>query len=230
MKVQTLKKPGLHHVGLVAATLLVLGCNSNQSKPEEAEPAPVPVSAKAPVTATAKEPVPCTPQANTKPKTSKKGKTAEARNKAAEADTNCAPVPASAPAAEAKEPGSAVDLSKNKPVTDSSNAKSGEGVRVKGIDGWEGEISGVPAPGTKFTRLKIGMPLKQVTDLIGQPTDQGAYVTGKAFIPFYFGSDKSRWEMAYKGQGRLIFANQAGFGTGHYLIWIIHNRDDNGYR
>jgi hypothetical protein len=71
--------------------------------------------------------------------------------------------------------------------------------QVKGINGWEGEISGKPAPGSKFTRLQIGMSMKQVTDLIGQPTDQGAYVTGKAWIPFYYGSDRYRHEAVYKG-------------------------------
>jgi hypothetical protein len=35
--------------------------------------------------------------------------------------------------------------------------------------------------------------------------------------------------MAYKGQGRLIFAGQA-FGTGAYLIKIVHDANDTGYR
>jgi hypothetical protein len=102
---------------------------------------------------------------------------------------------------------------------------------VKGIDGWEGEISGKPAPGSKFTKLKIGMGMKQVTDLIGQPSDQGAYVTGKAWIPFYFGSDRYRHELVYKGQGRLIFAggSMGDYSSGH-LISIIHNAQESGYR
>jgi outer membrane protein assembly factor BamE (lipoprotein component of BamABCDE complex) len=61
---------------------------------------------------------------------------------------------------------------------------------VKGINDWEGEISGKPAPGSKFTKLRIGMSMKQVTDLVGQPTDQGTYITGKAWIPYYYGSDR----------------------------------------
>jgi hypothetical protein len=102
---------------------------------------------------------------------------------------------------------------------------------VKGINGWEGEISGKPAPGSKFTKLQIGMGMKQVTDLIGQPSDQGAYVTGKAWIPFYFGSDRYRHEMVYKGQGRLIFAGGSvgDYSSGH-LISIIHNAQESGYR
>ena len=102
---------------------------------------------------------------------------------------------------------------------------------VKGINGWEGEISGKPAPGSKFTKLKIGMGMKQVTDLIGQPTDQGSYVTGKAWIPFYLGSDRYRHELVYKSQGRLIFAGGSvgDFSSGH-LISIIHNAQESGYR
>ena len=102
---------------------------------------------------------------------------------------------------------------------------------VKGINDWEGEITGKPAPGSRFTKLQIGMSLKQVTDLIGQPTDQGAYMTGKAWIPFYYGSDRYRHEMVYKGQGRLIFAggSMGDYSSGH-LISIIHNAQESGYR
>src|SRR5690606_37669215 len=114
-------------------------------------------------------------------------------------------------------------------VIDSSAVESGWGEEVVGLNDYEGEITGIPAPDSKFTQLKIGMPMKQVTDLIGEPTDQGAYITGKAFIPFFFGSDRHRYEMAYKGQGRLIFAGKS-MGTGGNLIWIIHNRNDTGYR
>ena len=104
--------------------------------------------------------------------------------------------------------------------------------KVKGINDWEGEISGKPAPGSPFTKLQIGMGMKQVTDLIGQPNDQGAYVTGKAWIPFYYGSDRYRHEMVYKGLGRLIFAGGSAFGgfTSSNLIMIIHNAQEGGYR
>ena len=122
------------------------------------------------------------------------------------------------------------DISNNKPVADSSQVQSGQGTMVKGERDWEGEITGIPAAGSTFTRLRIGMSRQQAIDLAGSPTDQGAYVTGKAFIPFYFGSDRARWEMAYKGKGRLIFSQNSGFGTDFYLTWIIHNDKDGGYR
>ena len=115
-------------------------------------------------------------------------------------------------------------------VVDSKKVEQGHGQKVKGIGDWQGEITGKPAPGSKFTALKIGMGAKQVTDIAGTPTDQGAYITGKAWIPFYFGADRHRFEMTYKGQGRLIFAGAGGFDSGSNLIWIIHNATESGYR
>jgi hypothetical protein len=148
------------------------------------------------------------------------------------------PAPAALAAAAAAAPAAAAANGAGKPgmdaqgnVVDSSKVESGSGRTVKGINDYEGEITGNPAPSSKFTQLQIGMPMRQVTDLIGQPTDQGAYMTGKAWIPFYFGSDRHRFEMVYKGQGRLIFA---GGGLGDFssgnLIWIIHNPNEGGYR
>lgn len=212
---------------------LMAGCASSQPK-EEAKPVaqetPA-VAVKAEVQAPAK-PV-CQETAD---KTNAKSKTTKKTSKSKTvAQPDCVPAASVAPAAAAPAPArvaasGAYDLSKNKPVTDSTKAEAGQGTQVKGINEWQGEISGVPAAGSRFTKLKIGMSQQQVTDLVGQPTDQGAYVTGKAFIPFYFGSDKTRWEMVYKGQGRLIFSNQAGFGSGHYLTWVIHNANEGGYR
>lgn len=115
-------------------------------------------------------------------------------------------------------------------VVDVKKVEQGHSPKIKGINDWEGEIIGKPAPGTKFTRLQIGMSLKQAMDIAGTPTDQGAYMTGKAWIPFNFGSDRHRYELAYKGQGRLIFAGSAGFDSNAHLIWIIHAANDSGYR
>ena len=115
-------------------------------------------------------------------------------------------------------------------VVDVKKVEAGYGQKLKGLGDWEGEITGKPAPGSKFTQLQIGMSTKQVMDLVGTPTDQGAYMTGKAWIPFYFGSGRHRHELAYKGQGRLIFAGSSGFDSNAHLIWIIHAANDTGYR
>ncbi len=116
-------------------------------------------------------------------------------------------------------------------VVDSSKVQAGSGQKVKGLNNWEGEITGKPAPGSPFTKIEIGMSMRQVVDLAGQPTDQGAYITGKSFIPFYFGADRHRFEMVYKNQGRLIFAGGSlGNFSGGNLVWIIHNPSEGGYR
>lgn len=142
-----------------------------------------------------------------------------------------APAPATAPAPAGARAKVGPGMNAAGEVIDASKVEAGHGQQVKGLGGWEGEITGRPAPGSRFTRLQIGMSMKQVTDLVGQPTDQGAYMTGKAWIPFYFGSDRHRYEMAYKGQGRLIFAGGSlGDFTGGNLIWIIHSASESGYR
>lgn len=138
-----------------------------------------------------------------------------------------APAAAPAPAKGGAKPG--MDAQGN--VIDSSLVESGSGRTVKGINNYEGEITGNPARNSKFTQLQIGMSWKQVIDLAGEPTDSGAYMTGKAWIPFYFGGDRHRLEMTYKGQGRLIFAGGSlGNVSGGNLIWIIHNPNETGYR
>ena len=116
-------------------------------------------------------------------------------------------------------------------VIDASKVEGGHGQQVKGIGDWQGEILGKPIAGSPFTKLQIGMSMREATDITGQPTDQGAYITGKAFIPFYFGSDRHRYEAVYKGQGRLIFAGGSfgDFMSGH-LIWIIYCPTEPGYR
>ena len=134
----------------------------------------------------------------------------------APAPAAAAPAPAPAPAAKAPTP---------------APAPAGDTVHVKGVGDWEGDITGKPAANSRFTKLTIGMPMRQVTDLTGQPTDQGAYITGKAWIPFYFGSDRYRHELVFKGQGRLIFAGgSAGDWSNGHLVWIIHNAAEGGYR
>jgi hypothetical protein len=218
---------------LLVSLFGLAGCVSNQPKQEASAPDTTPVVAEkaaAPAAVTETKPVcPSTPPRASKKK-EKNSKTKKEVARDCVPATNASAKAAAAPAATKAVSRGGYDLTKNTPVTDSSKVESGQGTTVTGLNEWQGEITGVPAANSRFTKLRIGMPQQQVVDLVGQPTDQGAYVTGKAFIPFYFGSDKTRWEMVYKGQGRLIFSNQAGFGSGHYLTWIIHNANEGGYR
>lgn len=129
-------------------------------------------------------------------------------------------------------------------VVNSSQVSEGHGKKVTGRDGWRGEILGVPAPGSRFTSLQIGMSVSEVARLLGPPSDQGAYLTGQAFNPFSFGAGKSRYEMVYKNQGRLVFDSPSAFDYGGltrtglsngaygagYLVWIINNSREPGHR
>jgi hypothetical protein len=116
-------------------------------------------------------------------------------------------------------------------VIDPSAVEAGHGQTVKGINDFEGEITGIPVQGSPFPKVQIGMGMRQVMDICGPPSDQGAYVTGKAWIPFYFGSDRNRYELFYKGWGRLIFAGgSVGNYSGGNLIWVINSSHESGYR
>ena len=86
-------------------------------------------------------------------------------------------------------------------------------------------IYGNPPPGSPFSKLALGMSMKQVSDLIGEPTDQKSYWTGKSWIPFYYGRDNYRWEYRYKGQGVVTFS-----GDGSQTVYrVIYNPDETGY-
>lgn len=139
---------------------------------------------------------------------------------------------AASPAAPAKANKIGPGMNDRGEVTDPRKVEAGYGQKVKGLNDWEGEITGKPAPGSKLAQLKIGMSASEVRSIMGEPNDQGAHITGKAFIPFYFGSDRYRYEVVYKGQGRLLFASGAGFGwdANTHLIWIIHSASEAGVR
>ena len=102
--------------------------------------------------------------------------------------------------------------------------------KVKGRGDWEGYINGSPWKGAKFSRLEIGMSYSQVLNLIGPPSDQYSHPTGKAWIPFYYGSGRYEHKLLYRGNGRLVFAGDAGFSGNAHLIGIEYNRSETGYQ
>lgn len=111
----------------------------------------------------------------------------------------------------------------------SSRSDSGRTRKVEGLNGYSGEIQGTPIPNSPFNKLQIGMPQKQVSDLVGQGNDSGSYGTAKGYLPFVaYGSDTTRTETVYKGVGRLIFTHSNNGGM--YLIKIIHDASEDGYR
>jgi hypothetical protein len=217
---------------LLACGLVMSGCKSTETKPAESAPpaqqaapkAETPPPQAAPAPAAVQKPI-CKEEPKTTGKKTK-GKTAKTTQPVdcVPASQAAAAAPAPEPVAQAPSAGGTYNLSKNKPITDSSQAQAGEGTKVKGINDWEGEISGVPAAGSKFAKLKIGMTIEEVFHLLGMPSGQSQYPTGKTHIPFYHGADRWRQEAIYNGQGRLVFSQQGGWGaSGYNLIWIIHN-------
>jgi hypothetical protein len=84
-------------------------------------------------------------------------------SKGAKATKQAAPVqtveaaPAATPASAPEKPAASVSgkigpgMNARGEVRDSSKVESGYGQKVKGIRDYEGEITGRPAPGTKFT-------------------------------------------------------------------------------
>lgn len=86
---------------------------------------------------------------------------------------------------------------------------------VKSEDGrFEGEMVGTPAAGSKFSKVRIGMEMPQVQQLIGTPDLWHTHETGKRWIPFYFGNDTRRLQALYKGEGCLSFTGGNVWGGG----------------
>ncbi len=98
---------------------------------------------------------------------------------------------------------------------------------VKSRDGrFDGEIVGTPARGSKFAKLQIGMPMSEVSSLIGGPDNLERHETGKRWIPFYFGNDSQRLQASYRGEGCLTYTGGNVFGGGgSELIRIAVNAE-----
>jgi hypothetical protein len=87
----------------------------------------------------------------------------------------------------------------------------------------------VPPPSSPLSKIKDGMRMKEVTDILGAPSDQNSYMTGKAFIPWYFGDDARRTSYYYKGIGRVVFAGGNVFGGGGgEVIRVDYDPTENG--
>lgn len=91
-------------------------------------------------------------------------------------------------------------------------------------------LTGIPRPGTQFAKVHPGMSRQEVQNLIGPPTSINGHMTGKQFIPFYYGGDTYRTDWYYKNEGELTFANNSYTGSGEHLIYIRVNSKATGYR
>jgi hypothetical protein len=115
-------------------------------------------------------------------------------------------------------------------VTNPKTVQAGSGQATAGLDGVTGEVSGNMLPGSRFKNIRIGMTPQQVLALLGTPTDQGAFIHPLAPFPRLVGSDAYRYELLYRGQGRLVFTSPTGFDAAARLVWIVHSAAETGYR
>src|SRR6185369_1157389 len=197
---------------VIAATALTAGCLSNEAKPDAATPAPA---------AKAAEPAPppakpeCPPEPATKKKTEKTSKKAASKKTEEAPPPDCEPAkPKTAAAAPAK-------AAEPPPAKDSTAGKACNPCTVKSRDGaFTGEIYGTIPPGSKWARLQIGMQQSEVERILGVTQNIRAYVTAKAFIPFYYGTDSHRYEAVYAGQGSVAYTGGGMDGDEGVLMMI----------
>lgn len=84
-----------------------------------------------------------------------------------------------------------------------------------------------PPAGTKLAKVKVGMTDVDVRKAIGEPDTSKDYMTGKAWIPFYFGPDAARTDWIYKRQGRVVFSRNR-YSGGLKVIHVTYNPAEPG--
>ena len=84
----------------------------------------------------------------------------------------------------------------------------------------------MPIPeSSPLAKVELNMNDEQVRSTLGSPDASNAYMTGKAWIPFYYGPDTSRTDWLYKGQGRVVFSRNR-YSGGLKVIRVMYNPED----
>lgn len=79
-----------------------------------------------------------------------------------------------------------------------------------------------PPAGSPLAQVKEGMSDTDVRKILGEPDSSKNYMTGKQFIPYYFGTDTTRVEYIYKGKGRITFSRNQ-YSQGLKVIRVEYN-------
>ena len=82
-------------------------------------------------------------------------------------------------------------------------------------------VVAIPAD-SKLAKVQLGTSDAAVRKVMGEPDNSNAYMTGKAFIPFYFGPDTHRTDWMYSGQGRVVFSRNR-YSGGLKVIKVTYN-------
>jgi uncharacterized protein YgiM (DUF1202 family) len=85
-----------------------------------------------------------------------------------------------------------------------------------------------PPPGSKLARVSNGMSEAQVVEILGPPTSQQNYMTGKAWVPFYYGPDTGRLDYRYKGLGIVVFSRNR-YSSNTQVIRVDSDPNEDGY-
>ena len=71
-----------------------------------------------------------------------------------------------------------------------------------------------PSPsGSRLARIRLEMSESEVVEILGAPTSQDSYTTGKQWIPFYYGPDTHRLDYKYRGEGVVVFGRNRYSGN-----------------
>ncbi len=82
-----------------------------------------------------------------------------------------------------------------------------------------------PPEGSAFSKVVMRSSEVEVRKVLGEPDNTSSYMTGKIFIPFYFGTDAFRVDWLYAGQGRIVFSRGA-WGDQFKAIAIKYNENE----
>ena len=85
-----------------------------------------------------------------------------------------------------------------------------------------------PPPNSPLAKIEMGMSPREVEGTLGPPNDENAYMTGKAFIPFFYGRDRWRRAYFYKGLGRVVFGGSGGFSASAHVVRVDYDPNERG--
>jgi hypothetical protein len=109
-----------------------------------------------------------------------------------------------------------------------ANEGGGGAAKAEAKPAKEQKPQGVPPPaGSLLSKVQVGMNDAEVRQKIGEPTNAASYMTGKQFIPYYYGPDTSRVEYKYKGQGRVVFSRNQ-YSGGLKVIRVDYDPNETG--
>jgi hypothetical protein len=92
----------------------------------------------------------------------------------------------------------------------------------------EQKMATPPPANSPMAKVQIGMSPREVETILGPPQDENAYMTGKAFIPFFYGRDRWRRAYFYKGLGRVVFAGSGGFSQSAHVTRVEYDPTEDG--